>query len=209
MALRILSFVFCVLLLSGCATESQLESNLTLITQKGDKNVVFKAIGEPSSTLKIGGFTIYSWLVIDGKISSENRVGSKSVTCVIRIIESDLGYLSWEYDGNASDCKPIVDKIKSYLARQGPLEQLPEHVTEDEKRSWVKTIAELNGCAEVTEIKLSRAEGTQEHYDISCSNKEMQIQCEFSGPVFTDYKGIPFVKVSGKNYSSQPACWLE
>ena len=89
MPYRISSFVSCVLLLSGCATENRLESGLNSITQKEDKNVVFKAIGEPSSTLKIGGFTVYSWLVIDGKLSSENRVEPKSPSCVIRIIESE------------------------------------------------------------------------------------------------------------------------
>jgi len=207
MSYKILSIVFCVLLLSGCATENRLESGLNLILQKNDINVVFKAIGKPTTELKIGEFRIYSWFITDEKIPSENRADSTNLVCAIRLIESELGYITWEYDGYANGCKPIADRINSYLALQGPLEKHPEHITEAEKRSWVKIIAELNGCAEVTEIKLSKVEGVREYYYISCSHKGMQIQCEFSGPVFTDYKGIPFVKVSGKNYSSQPACW--
>ena len=76
-----------------------------------------------------------------------------------------------------------------------------------EKKGWVKVISELNGCDSPIEIALTKNEGVREFYSVNCANKRMEVQCEFIGPVFTGIKGIPFVKVTGKSYDNQPACW--
>lgn len=75
------------------------------------------------------------------------------------------------------------------------------------KLGWVRSLAMRNDCEGVVEITLKNDDGMREIYEAACKNKTLDFTCDFRGAI-TIENGIPFVAVSGKNYSSRPACWF-
>lgn len=77
-----------------------------------------------------------------------------------------------------------------------------------QKEKWVTTIAQLNGCESPLTVNLKSQEGLRENYEAKCANKSVEITCEFDGPVeLGGAHGLPAVMVTGKSYTSKPACW--
>jgi hypothetical protein len=83
----------------------------------------------------------------------------------------------------------------------------PESVKIENKEQWVAMIAKFNGCTNISGVSLNSKVGDREIYNVACSDKNMEVTCEFIGPVFIGWKGLPHVKVTGKPYDNQPACW--
>jgi hypothetical protein len=79
--------------------------------------------------------------------------------------------------------------------------------SEFQKKGWIELIAKRNGCEGVAHVSVKGTEGIRETFEAVCDNKKYEISCEFDGPINTELGGIPFVAVSGKSYTSKPACW--
>lgn len=80
------------------------------------------------------------------------------------------------------------------------------------KKKWVKIIAEKNGCKKPINVNIDSKVGIREVFIANCANKQLEVTCEFDGPVLVNtvgglMNGLPFIKVTGESYSSKPACW--
>lgn len=215
-------------IVSGCATFGQMESGLNSLMGRNETEA-FSVLGYPSGKQQFGSDTVYIWevsntgtLLLPQTATTYGTVGTIPVygtttynqavpinnSCLIKIAADSDGTLkNWEYKGNLGGCKNYISRLDSYNKLRNPETTEQGDVTLDEKKRWAKLVSELNGCNKPTKVVLSKKEGEREFFDVSCTNKSMEIQCEFIGPVFTGLKGLPFVKVSGKSYDNQPACW--
>jgi len=214
--------------ISGCATFSQMEAGLDTLMGKNEKEA-FSVLGYPSGKQIYGEDTVYIWEVSNtgtlllpqtsttyGNIgtipvygtTTYNQVVPINNRCVIKIAADTDGTLKhWEYQGNMGGCNSFIKRLDSYNKIRNPETTSKEDITLKEKENWVKVVAEVNGCNEITKVNLIKTEGERDFFEVSCPDKNMEVQCEFIGPVFTGMKGLPFVKVFGKSYDNQPACW--
>lgn len=79
--------------------------------------------------------------------------------------------------------------------------------SEFQKKGWIAVIAKRNGCEGAARVSIKNTKGIRETFEAVCDNKAYEISCEFDGPISSAMGGIPFVAVSGKSYTSKPACW--
>jgi hypothetical protein len=213
---------------SGCASFGQMEGGLNSLIGRNEQEA-FSVLGYPSGKQQFGGDTVYIWevsrtgtLLLPQTVTTYGSVGAIPIygttmynqavqvnnNCLIKIAANSGGTLiNWEYSGNYGGCTSYIDRLDTYNKLRNPKAKNKSDISIDEKKGWVKAISEANGCDSPGEITQTKVEGVREFYNVACANKKMEVQCEFIGPVFSGIKGIPFVKVTGKSYDSQPACW--
>lgn len=217
-----------ILALSGCATFGQMEDGLNSLMGRAEQEA-FSVLGYPSGKQQFGSDTVYIWevsksgtLLLPQTITTYGNVGSIPIyrtstfnqavqvnnNCLIKVAANSSGTLiNWEYSGNYGGCNNYINRLDAYNKLRNPKATNQADISVYEKTGWVKVVSEVNGCDAPLEIVLAKTEGVREFYNVKCANKKMEVQCEFVGPVFTGIKGIPFVKVTGKSYDNQPACW--
>lgn len=227
---KIRHFLFVILISSigGCATFGQMEGGLNSLMGRTEQEA-FSVLGYPSGKQQFGSDTVYIWevsrtgtLLLPQTITTYGNVGSIPIygtttynqavqinnNCLIKIAANNNGALiNWEYSGNHGGCSSYINRLDAYNKLRNRKAKNQADISTDEKKGWVKVISEANGCKSPIEISLIKTEGVREFYDVNCANKKMEVQCDFIGPVFTGINGIPFVKVTGKSYDNQPACW--
>jgi hypothetical protein len=76
-----------------------------------------------------------------------------------------------------------------------------------QKIEWVSLLAIKNGCVGDIKVEPLPIDGIRESFEALCPNKKIIFTCEFDGIISTALGGIPFVAVSGKSYTTKPACW--
>jgi hypothetical protein len=84
----------------------------------------------------------------------------------------------------------------------------PTAIDSAQKSKWITTMAQRNGCEGAINIKASSKDGAREKFQATCENKVLEFTCEFNGEISEAMGGIPFVSVTGKSYTTQPACWM-
>jgi hypothetical protein len=90
--------------------------------------------------------------------------------------------------------------VNSLLEAHSPVSLKKEH--------WVARIASINGCNGNIFVFLKNTDGNKENYEAQCPNKTLEVTCEFMGEVYEGEQGLPYIKISGKAFQAQPACWL-
>lgn len=225
---RYFAFAIFISAMAGCATFGQMEGGLNSLMGRSEQEA-FSVLGYPSGKQQFGNDTVYIWevsrsgtLLVPQTVTTYGSVGAIPIygtttynqavhvnnNCLIKIAANSGGILiNWEYDGNYGGCSSYINRLDTYNKLRNPKTQNQADISIDEKKGWVKVISEANGCDSPAEVAQIKIEGVREFYSVACANKKMEVQCEFIGPVFSGIKGIPFVKVTGKSYDSQPACW--
>jgi hypothetical protein len=122
-------------LVSGCATFGQLESGLSGLMGRNEREA-FAALGYPNTKQEFGGDTVYVWgrstggvMFIPQTTTYTGNVGRTPVygtatssqmvpvnyNCTIKLVASSSGTLkSWEYDGNIGGCEGYIKRLKAY-----------------------------------------------------------------------------------------------
>ncbi len=85
----------------------------------------------------------------------------------------------------------------------------PDIPDRSDRLEIVQKLAVQNCCEEKREIELIRIDANIETYSVTCSDRELEFQCDFEGEI-TIRGGcdVPYKRVYGKSYKYQPACWL-
>jgi hypothetical protein len=223
--------------IGGCATSAQMESGLNSLIGRNEQDA-FAVLGYPSGKQQFGKDTVYIWeisstgtLLLPQTVTTYGTVGTIPVygattynqaipissNCLIKIAANPAGTLiNWEYRGDWSGCSSYINRLGSYHKSSIDSFELksveatpPEGVTLNQKKNWVRVVAERNGCVNTSDITLSSTNEVREFFTVSCTNKTMEIVCAFAGPVKTGPGGAPFVSVTGEWFDKQPACWQE
>lgn len=179
-----------------------------------NKNISFRSTHtQISGSVCLWYFATYERQLTTGALSRIYDANMRGLVCVDgsepgTVIGMDYNESVLQgYSSLSSVEQESTPLLESFLLRKKAEIKNKSDVILSDKERWVKIISELNGCINPFPVTLYKAEGVREFFNVSCENKQMEIQCEFIGPVFVNHNGIPMIKVKGKSYGNQPACW--